>query len=365
MVYSAGAVGVDDHIAKRNLMDNTVTPVLGIVYLQGVKRYLKEEIIYKLIGHLKSSYDVEAFEFNVETLQFYDVPSWPRCDAFLCLDRDSNYPNRTQVLARIDQYIALHKPFILNPQPLREKLRSRSWIYRRLNSIGIQTPEYAIYDPLSTIRVVREDRKDSVKIGKHVIKRPFIEKPIKTDSHDIVIYHANGKGSTVMHTPPEQGTQVYHSENNSIRTDGPFIYEEFLPNALEVKIKIIGADFACGECRPTTDKGVAERTAIELTPMEIEITKKLQGLVQQDFFGFDVLRYRGESYVIDVNDQAFLPKVARPEFIEKVAMYLGRRIEQHVGIVLRKGGDRAERLTSPAKASAPAPEDDVGVSMSD
>ena len=52
----------------------------------------------------------------------YDAHSWPRCDAFLCLDRDSNYPNRERVLAKIDQYITLFKPIVLNPQPLRRLL---------------------------------------------------------------------------------------------------------------------------------------------------------------------------------------------------------------------------------------------------
>jgi len=300
----------------------SIKPTILVIYLEKRERYIKEARIENLLNEFTNIYSANVIQLSDRVLETEPVENWPLCDISLTLYLDKyNYP--PSILDKISNYTSLRKPYILNNCEFREVLRNRIDIYKILHELEILTPTFEVGDYKN-------------------IQKPFIEKPVSADEHDIVIYHAEG-GSTKIQVKPEFGTKIKESENSIPRCDSAetqnlpprtFIYEQFLENATEVKIKVIGDNYAHGEARDGTDKGVQRdtknqretRVSTELTEQELEYAAKIQRTFKQFFIGFDVLRYEGKSYVIDVNDQAWLPKTGRKEFFRNAAILMGQKI---------------------------------------
>lgn len=291
-------------------------PVIAVVYLEKRQRYLKERRLERLLNEFTNIYSINVVQITDRLLETEPVENWPLCDVILTLFLDK-YNYSPSVLTKIQQYTALRAPFILNDTLFRDVLRSRTQIYQELHKLNIPTPKYEIGKP-------------------GYLTKPFIEKPESADEHDIVIYYARG-GSTKIQVKPEFGTKIKESPNGEPRfcdKTRTYIYEEFLEDAVEVKIKVIGDTYAHGEAREGTKAGIQRDTSnkretrepIELTSQELEFAAKIQRRFKQFFIGFDVLRHGGKSYVIDVNDQAWLPKTGRDEFFRNAALLMGQKL---------------------------------------
>jgi glutathione synthase/RimK-type ligase-like ATP-grasp enzyme len=106
-----------------------------------------------------------------------------------------------------------------------------------------------------------------------------------------------------------------YPDENSVRKDGSYVYEELLPSPKDIKVYTVGSTFAYAETRksPTID-GVVERDAngkelryvVRLSDEEQEIAKRVCTAFRQTVCGFDLLRSNGKSYVIDVNGWSFV-----------------------------------------------------------
>ena len=154
----------------------------------------------------------------------------------------------------------------------------------------------------------------------HGIKlfKPFVEKPINGDDHDIYIYYPPnlGGGHKRLFRKTKEYSSFYFPTINEIRRDKKYIYEKFLPtDGFDIKVYTIGEKYAHAEARKSpsldgkvnrTPEGKEVRYPINLTPKEKEIARKIVLKFKQNICGFDILRCEGNSYVCDVNGFSFV-----------------------------------------------------------
>ena len=148
--------------------------------------------------------------------------------------------------------------------------------------------------------------------------KPFVEKPINGDDHDIYIYYPPnlGGGHKRLFRKTKEYSSFYFPTINEIRRDKKYIYEKFLQtDGFDIKVYTVGEKYAHAEARksPSLD-GIVNRTSegkevrypINLTPKEKEIARKIVIKFKQNICGFDILRCEGNSYVCDVNGFSFV-----------------------------------------------------------
>ena len=120
----------------------------------------------------------------------------------------------------------------------------RPTMYSLLASAGIETPRHAILlrdengEPINT-KFVETD--DSVQIGDVVFQKPFVEKPVNAEDHNVYIYfpsHAGG-GSQRLFRKVGNRSSVYSAES-SVRKEGSYIYEDFVvTDGTDVKVCVL------------------------------------------------------------------------------------------------------------------------------
>lgn len=150
------------------------------------------------------------------------------------------------------------------------------------------------------------------------LNKPFVEKPCNGDDHRIFIYYPPilGGGIKRLFRKTKNLSSLYIPNENYIRKDKSYIYEEFLQtDGFDIKVYTVGPEYAHAEARksPSLD-GVVRRTIdgkevrypINLTPFEKNIAKKIVEVFGQNVCGFDILRSQGKSYVCDVNGWSFV-----------------------------------------------------------
>jgi len=155
-----------------------------------------------------------------------------------------------------------------------------------------------------------------------VINKPFVEKPVDADDHNIAIYYPSsaGGGCKKLFRKVGDRSSEFYPEINDVRRDGSYIYEEFIETqGTDVKMYTVGPDYGHAEARksPTVDgkvernpDGKEVRFPVILTLREKEIARRIVLVFKQQVCGFDILRIQeGDSlvsYVCDVNGWSFV-----------------------------------------------------------
>jgi hypothetical protein len=75
-----------------------------------------------------------------------------------------------------------------------------------------------------------QEYEDYLMFGTEKLKKPFVEKPIDAEDHNINIYYPNsdGGGCKRLFRKTHDISSDFEANCNSIRKDGSYIYEEFL-----------------------------------------------------------------------------------------------------------------------------------------
>lgn len=261
----------------------------------------------------------DYFEF-IKTLVFEEsvilnkpIEEWPLCDCLISF-HSKGFP-----LSKAIEYARLRRPFLVNDLDIQYDIQDRRKVYKILEEADIELPRYAVLDRDSANPEDREliESDDHIEVANFVFNKPFVEKPISAEDHNICIYypaHAGG-GSQRLFRKIGCRSSVYSNESH-VRKTGSYIYEEFMPtDGTDVKVYTAGPDYAHAEARksPALDGKVERdmdgkeiRYPVILTNREKMIARKVCLAFKQTVCGFDLLRANGRSYVCDVNGFSFV-----------------------------------------------------------
>ncbi|KAM4572212.1 inositol hexakisphosphate and diphosphoinositol-pentakisphosphate kinase 2 isoform 11-T11 [Odontesthes bonariensis] len=273
--------------------------------------------------------DVEIFP--EEVILEEPVEKWPLCDCLISF-HSKGFP-----LDKAVEYVKLRNPLLINDLNMQYFIQDRREVYRILQEEGIDLPRYAILnrDPDNPEECNLVEGEDHVEVNGEVFHKPFVEKPVCAEDHNVYIYYPTsaGGGSQRLFRKIGSRSSVYSPES-SVRKTGSYIYEEFMPtDGTDVKVYTVGPDYAHAEARksPALDgkverdsEGKEIRYPVMLTAMEKLVARKVCLAFKQTVCGFDLLRANGHSYVCDVNGFSFVKNSMK--YYDDCAKVLGNMV---------------------------------------
>uniref|UniRef100_A0A8C1MCK0 Inositol hexakisphosphate and diphosphoinositol-pentakisphosphate kinase n=1 Tax=Cyprinus carpio TaxID=7962 RepID=A0A8C1MCK0_CYPCA len=256
---------------------------------------------------------ITVVTFEEEVILNELVENWPLCDCLISF-HSKGFP-----LDKAVAYRKLRKPFVINDLDLQYFIQDRREVYRILKAEGIQLPRFAVLnrDPARPEECNLVEGEDHVEVNGEIFQKPFVEKPVSAEDHNVYIYYPTsaGGGSQRLFRKIGSRSSVYSPESN-VRKTGSYIYEEFMPtDGTDVKVYTVGPDYAHAEARksPALDgkverdsEGKEVRYPVILNAREKLIAWKVCSAFKQTVCGFDLLRANGQSYVCDVNGFSFV-----------------------------------------------------------
>uniref|UniRef100_A0A8D1Y5J6 Inositol hexakisphosphate and diphosphoinositol-pentakisphosphate kinase n=1 Tax=Sus scrofa TaxID=9823 RepID=A0A8D1Y5J6_PIG len=251
--------------------------------------------------------------FEEDVILNEPVENWPLCDCLISF-HSKGFP-----LDKAVAYAKLRNPFVINDLNMQYLIQDRREVYSILQAEGILLPRYAILnrDPNNPKECNLIEGEDHVEVNGEVFQKPFVEKPVSAEDHNVYIYYPTsaGGGSQRLFRKIGSRSSVYSPES-SVRKTGSYIYEEFMPtDGTDVKVYTVGPDYAHAEARksPALDgkverdsEGKEVRYPVILNAREKLIAWKVCLAFKQTVCGFDLLRANGQSYVCDVNGFSFV-----------------------------------------------------------
>ncbi|KAL1785748.1 inositol hexakisphosphate and diphosphoinositol-pentakisphosphate kinase 1 isoform X7 [Sigmodon hispidus] len=300
------------------------------------------------------------------------VENWPSCHCLISF-HSKGFP-----LDKAVAYSKLRNPFLINDLAMQYYIQDRREVYRILQEEGIDLPRYAVLnrDPACPEECNLIEGEDQVEVNGAVFPKPFVEKPVSAEDHNVYIYYPSsaGGGSQRLFRKVQSHWSIWevgqcevvgikrefvckawrlrqycspclsllkigsrssvYSPESSVRKTGSYIYEEFMPtDGTDVKVYTVGPDYAHAEARksPALDgkverdsEGKEVRYPVMLTAMEKLVARKVCVAFKQTVCGFDLLRANGHSFVCDVNGFSFVKNSMK--YYDDCAKILGNTI---------------------------------------
>jgi inositol-hexakisphosphate/diphosphoinositol-pentakisphosphate 1-kinase len=129
--------------------------------------------------------------FDDETLLHKPVEQWPLCDVLLAFF-STGFP-----LAKAQAYAELRSPLLLNDLQQQHTLRDRQRVYEELAKAHVATPRYACVRRCAATGACSDvlvETEDAVCINGLELRKPFVEKPLDADDHNVYIYYPSRAG---------------------------------------------------------------------------------------------------------------------------------------------------------------------------
>ena len=295
----------------------------------------KSKPMHEIISRIKKFdwFTVDIFDEHVILTE--PVENWPLCDVFISF-HSAGFP-----LDKAQAYADLRNPLVVNDISMQNTILSRVKVYKTLQEFGIDVPRYVVCDRSDPDNPPDfEEFDDHIEVNGQIFHKPFVEKPVSAEDHNIIIYFQSpaGGGSQRLFRKVGNRSSEYCTVS-TVRRDGSYIYEEFQPtDGTDVKIYTVGPEYAHAEARksPALDgkverdkNGKEIRYPVLLSAKEKHIARKVCLAFKQTICGFDLLRANGNSYVCDVNGFSFVKNSQK--YYDDSAKVLGNLIMRQLG----------------------------------
>ncbi|KAH7401036.1 histidine phosphatase superfamily-domain-containing protein [Phaeosphaeria sp. MPI-PUGE-AT-0046c] len=343
----SGSTAPSSSPASRDMREKK--PTKGIIGVCALESKARSKPARNIFGKLVEEFEVKIFGDKI--ILDEAVENWPVCDFLISFFSDG-FP-----LDKAIAYVRLRKPFCVNDLPMQQVLWDRRLCLGILDKINVptprridvsrdggprlQSPDFAksVYErtglkldgpedgtgggvqPPKQVELI--DDGNTIRVDGVTLTKPFVEKPVSGEDHNIHIYFHKKDGGG--------GRRLFRKVNNKssekdetldiprciLEPSGSYIYEQFLQteNSEDVKAYTVGPSFCHAETRksPVVDglvkrnpSGKEVRYVTKLNEKEAAMASRISEGFGQRVCGFDLLRTDGQSFVIDVNGWSFV-----------------------------------------------------------
>ena len=154
-------------------------------------------------------------------------------------------------LEKAIEYVKLRKPIEINSLARQPLLRDRHKVYEKLREFSIPTPNY-VYVKEHGDRARFKETEDYIVWEGQKIHKPFVEKPLDGDDHNIWVYYpgATGGGVKKLFRKIQNKSSEYDASICYVRRDKPYLYEPFISTGgTDIKVYTVGMGYFHGEAR--------------------------------------------------------------------------------------------------------------------
>lgn len=176
--------------ASEPVMGSKQQVLLGICAME---KKSKSKYMLEILNRLKEYDCIKVVIFEQPTILNEPVERWPIVDSLIAF-YSKGFP-----LDKAVQYSKLRQPYLINDIEAQYDLLDRRKVYAKLARVGIPHPRYLLLDREQGTGSSSDGGKptlvetdDCIQINNAVLEKPFVEKPISAEDHNIYIVSGHG-----------------------------------------------------------------------------------------------------------------------------------------------------------------------------
>lgn len=178
----------------------SVPPVISSSHIRLGICAMDKKARSKPMSEILSRLDSTLFNlvfFGDDVILNQSIDDWPEVDVLIAF-YSSGYP-----LEKAEDYVAKYEPFVLNDLGMQHTLMDRRKVYDLMEENGIHVPRHVYVSRdgyvckttgAGTEQKELEEHDDFITVNGVTIEKPFVEKPVDADDHNIRIYYPQSAG---------------------------------------------------------------------------------------------------------------------------------------------------------------------------